>query len=276
MDLGFDYRPLLSQISGTYSDGGSSMRFIHAGAILVIAIYDLLLMNRDIETKGYVGIWTIILGVEVILFQHRSVWLAWGMGVIVTLLSTYIREKKHPQLTKQVLTGGCAGVIVLVLGSGKIVQKFRQIWIVIFGVLNGTIDTNTTLGVRVTGWVSDLKSFSMLEWIFGRPFGSEYDLCFGDAMVSPHNGYVRLLQRTGLIGLSVFLIVLIMILSWCIRNKATCLMASTICILVFMMAYDFTEICGIVIGIGLMMRQEYLKSLLKSQTEMSKQECENL
>lgn len=88
LDILIGFHPLLSQFNATLSDGGSTMRFVQPYEVLGIALYALLLLEENLNKKGDLKFRTILFSAAVILFQHRSIWMAWGCGFIVVLLVT--------------------------------------------------------------------------------------------------------------------------------------------------------------------------------------------
>ena len=97
LDILIGFHPLLSQFNATLSDGGSTMRFVQPYEVLGIALYALLLLEENLNTKGYLKFRTILFSAAVILFQHRSIWMAWGCGFIVVLFVTM----KNTRITKK-------------------------------------------------------------------------------------------------------------------------------------------------------------------------------
>ena len=103
LDILIGFHPLLSQYNATLSDGGSTMRFVQPYEVLGIALYALLLLEENLNIKGYLKFRTILFSAAVILFQHRSIWMAWGCGFIVVLFVTVNNTRITKKLFLQVI-----------------------------------------------------------------------------------------------------------------------------------------------------------------------------
>ena len=116
LDILIGFHPLLSQFNATLSDGGSTMRFVQPYEVLGIALYALLLLEENLNTKGYLKFRTILFSAAVILFQHRSIWMAWGCGFIVVLFVTMKNTRITKKLFLQVILLIASCFIVLNMG----------------------------------------------------------------------------------------------------------------------------------------------------------------
>ncbi|GAA5193149.1 hypothetical protein GCM10023346_17100 [Arthrobacter gyeryongensis] len=159
---------------------------------------------------------TIFLGIifliVAVLCQHRSVWAAVGIGVGLILLR--LRGVALARVVAVAFYGG-SFLVILVLS----------------GALNGMADSLThsfesmgTFNARVDSWdILVQDSFDRGPWsvLFGEPFG------FGSARISgtqvvtfaPHNWYVSVFLRLGLVGLLAFLLMLLIALVPLLRRQ---------------------------------------------------------
>lgn len=156
------------------------------------------------------GYWPLVLvfGAFVLALQHRTVWATAliGLGTLGLLLSR-ARTGTGLQL---VAVGLGLGVLVAVMAtglqgvSGSIQAQAER------AVSGG----GTFYGGRVLSWVALLQDWiasgSPTTYLLGHPFGSGYERYITEyareaVTYQPHNYYVQLLYRGGLIGLVAFL-----------------------------------------------------------------------
>lgn len=246
LDLGMGIRVLTSQYGATLSDGGSTMRFIQPYQVLGLALYGLFLINKDIEEKGIIRLKASIYVLAVILFQHRSIWLATGLGLIIIVISQWSERKMSYKLLFQCIAIVLIGGSIILFGSGDIVENIRNSTEVFRALLSGGSLEGTTANTRVNVWNAVIEDLSGLSFIIGRPFGYGYGSSIG-WNTSPHSGIIRFLARTGYLGLFLLIILLLCIAVKFIRNKEHSL-EYLVCIIAFIYGYDFTWLCGAVIG----------------------------
>ncbi|MBC9726981.1 O-antigen ligase family protein [Streptomyces sp. TRM68367] len=138
--------------------------------------------------------------VVVILAQHRTVWLAVGVMITGWLLS------RHRQ------TGSRAAALG-VLGSLSTLYLLAVSWGTadeVTSSLAASSEDDRTLVWRMEGWHALLPQLDEVpDWLLGLPFGSGYDRVINGAFitVSPHNYYLEVLLRLGLLGVVVLLLV---------------------------------------------------------------------
>ena len=254
LDILIGFHPLLSQFNATLSDGGSTMRFIQSYEVLGIALYALLLLEENMNTEGYLKFRTILFTAAVILFQHRSVWMAWGCGFIVVLLISMKNARIKKKLFLQLLLLIAFGFIVLNMGSGQLSENISKSFELIGKMIKGESIEHTTADTRTQVWNAVIEDLSGSALLIGRPYGYGY----GESMgwkTSPHSGFVRFIGRTGYIGaglavcLLTFIIVKLMLKG---RNGNAKFLPYLICVIGFMYGYDYTWLCGVIIGMGCM------------------------
>jgi uncharacterized membrane protein len=179
--------------------------FILMSALLVV-VYQAVTERMRPMTWLLTGIFVITL----VALQHRSVWMAaCGGFVALTLALRQLRAGAGSKLFSMVM----AVVVLLML-------------IALSGRFQGAVDsvedqasraTSTTSGTfvgRVVGWQDLLNTWvssgSPVTYLVGKPFGGGYERYAADtgsAKVGymPHNFYVQMLYRGGVIGLLSFL-----------------------------------------------------------------------
>ena len=189
---------------------GVPFRVIWSAATFMIAVAMLTSMFYASKGNSNGSHWLLVIvyATFVLVLQHRTVWVAalGGVGVLAFLLS-------------KAQTG--AGMKMLAIGIGLCVLV-GVLATSLQGVSNSIQDQasravgegGTFQGGRVTSWVALLKdwagSASPVTYLIGKPFGSGYERYTSDfaqhaVTYQPHNYYVHLLYRGGIIGLGAFL-----------------------------------------------------------------------
>lgn len=189
----------LPLLGAWYSPEFGGLRVIYANSAFVIAQAFLMLLPRvlrgDATRKERWG--TIGLGVMVALTQHRSVW-------AVTLIAgccvgwQYRRVMSRGFLaTGLVLAGSLAVASVVVFDGGEIISQAGQT----------DAASTRTLEWRTSGWLDLIANSGpddVLETLLGEPYGTGFarEVSAGfEVAVKPHNMYLELGLRIGLVGL---------------------------------------------------------------------------
>lgn len=249
LDIIIGFHPLPSQYNATLSDGGSTMRFIQPYEVLGIALYALLLLEENLNTKGYLKFRTILFSAAVILFQHRSIWMAWGCGFIVVLLITMRNAKITKKLFMQLILLIASCFIVLNMGSGQLIENISKSFEIIGKMMKGITIENSTANTRTQVWNAVIENLSGSALLIGRPYGYGYGRSIG-WKTSPHSGFIRFIARTGYIGAVLAICLLTFVIVKLIRKDNTRFLPYLICVIGFMYGYDYTWLCGAVIGLG--------------------------
>lgn len=249
LDIIIGFHPLPSQYNATLSDGGSTMRFIQPYEVLGIALYALLLLEENLNTKGYLKFRTILFSAAVILFQHRSIWMAWGCGFIVVLLITMRNAKITKKLFMQLILLIASCFIVLNMGSGQLIENISKSFEIIGKMMKGIAIENSTANTRTQVWNAVIEDLSGSALLIGRPYGYGYGRSIG-WKTSPHSGFIRFIARTGYIGAVLAICLLTFVIVKLIRKNNTRFLPYLICVIGFMYGYDYTWLCGAVIGLG--------------------------
>lgn len=249
LDILIGFHPLLSQYNATLSDGGSTMRFVQPYEVLGIALYALLLLEENLNIKGYLKFRTILFSAAVILFQHRSIWMAWGCGFIVVLFVTVNNTRITKKLFLQVILLITSCFIVLNMGSGQLIENISKSFEIIGKMMNGVAIENSTADTRTQVWNAVLEDLSGTALLFGRPYGYGYGQSIG-WKTSPHSGFIRLIGRTGYIGVGLAICLLIYVVAKLTLSGNAKFLPYLICVIGFMYGYDYTWLCGVVIGLG--------------------------
>lgn len=183
------------------------------------------------------------------LCQHRSVWAAVGVAIALNLL-----RLRGPALARTILLAyfvGTAIAVLFLLGAldGMI------------GSLTHSLESTGTYTARVDSWdilVKDSMDRGPWSVLFGEPFG------FGSARISgtqivtfaPHNWYVSVFLRLGLVGLAAFFLTLLITLVPLLRRRDGILPAivvATIC--VYMWTYSLSWFMTPMLAWGIAFRE---------------------
>ena len=246
LDICMGVHVLSSQYNATLSDGGSTMRFIQSYQVLGLALYSLFLTSKDIKEKKIIGFKASLCLLTVILFQHRSIWMALGLGLVAIVISEWAEKRMSYKLFLQCIAIVLIGTSIIILGSGDIAENIRNSIKVFQNLILGGSLEGSTANTRVNVWNAVMEDLSGLSLIIGRPFGYGYGQSIG-WNTSPHSGFIRLLGRTGYLGIALFIILIIYIVIKCVKEKKYSL-GYLICVITFMYGYDFTWLCGSIIG----------------------------
>ncbi|MFD1660313.1 O-antigen ligase family protein [Streptomyces caeni] len=140
----------------------------------------------------------VLLFVCVILLQHRTVWV---VAAVVVVVYWALRPSPTGQRVATAVAGVLVGCLTAVCyGLG------------VFGSVGGKVaasladaqDSHSTFVWRILGWQELLSApRPWVDWVVGSPFGSGYVRIVegGLITVSPHDYYVHVALRLGLVGL---------------------------------------------------------------------------
>ncbi|MDP8969421.1 MAG: O-antigen ligase family protein, partial [Actinomycetota bacterium] len=188
---GFDLGPFAAgHASAQYAlravDGPTS--FI-IGQAFVIALPIAQERGRDRDWRRHLAI---AFGILVVLLNRRTVWVAVLAGLVLLVL----RSKEVRRRLAPLLVGAAVISSVALLALPDSVDSGEDV---------GSSATNTdTLVGRVEGWEALLTERPQgFEWVIGEPAGSGFSRLVGENKVSsnPHNFYIEVFLRTGIIGL---------------------------------------------------------------------------
>jgi hypothetical protein len=208
---GFDYE-FHRELERFDATGVALLRVIPAGATFILTCALFVVAYQAVTESFRPTAWLLagVFAITVIAMQHRSVWVAGCAGFVALALALrQLRAGAGSKLFSMALAGMV--LIVLIAVSGRFqgaVQSIED------QASRATSTSSGTFVGRVIGWQALLKmwvdSRSPVTYLVGKPFGSGYDRYessnSGTEKVGymPHNFYVQLLYRGGLIGLIAF------------------------------------------------------------------------
>ncbi|MBL8324584.1 MAG: O-antigen ligase family protein [Rubrivivax sp.] len=142
----------------------------------------------------------------VVLMQHRSVWIAVGVG----LLAVFLLERRHLPRRFALLLGFTMAVAL----ATAIAAAFGMLDSLTRDLTRSTItmfESEGTFAGRVDGWIRLLEQWlaaSPMTLLFGFPFGQGYTRLYNGVVIefAPHNFFIDLLLRVGIVGTLLFLL----------------------------------------------------------------------
>jgi hypothetical protein len=150
----------------------------------------------------------LLLFVCVILLQHRTVWAA---AAVVAVMYWALRPSQAVQRVVVAVAGVLVSLLTIVcFGLGA----FGSVGSTLAASFADVQDTHSTFAWRVLGWQELLSAPRPWdEWLLGLPFSSGYARIVEGRLVtvSPHNYYVHIALRLGLVGLVLLLAVYVLI-----------------------------------------------------------------
>jgi hypothetical protein len=205
--------PLFAREIDFFITTGVPFRVIWSAPTLMIAIAMLVSIFHAATTTSKAWHWPLALlfALFVLVLQHRSVWVA-GLAGLGTL--AYVLSKGRNGVGMKMAAIGIAIAVVVGVAATSMKDVSTSIQSQTERALG---EGGTFQGGRVTSWVALLKDWatsgSPTTYLIGKPFGSGYERYTSDSAqkavtYQPHNYYIQLLYRGGLIGLSAFLWVL--------------------------------------------------------------------
>jgi len=188
---------------GMLASATGNVRVLGASETLVIAIGAFLafpmLAGRQNKLTRFLGPAMLVI---VVLLQHRSVWVVAAVGAVYLLY-------RQRSLAKHALTALVAAVAVLAVLVSTV---FYDEEAAATEQLAQSAQSSGTWEWRVAGWTALLRDAGPEgpeEFLAGRPFGTGWERQLGPMSavvdVSPHNYYVSVFLRLGVLGLAVTL-----------------------------------------------------------------------
>jgi hypothetical protein len=243
------------------------MAVLKAGSAFFIGqVFLICLCMRIRGEESLGGRWLLLplLGV-VILLQHRSVWVTTALGTI------WIFSRSGQRIPRLWLKMAVAAVLVISIGAMLLGEHLGEVGSVFRESLAESQRESSTWTGRVESWDS-LLFHSYLEtpedWAFGKPYGTGYFRVVDRVKVeyAPHNYYVTLILRNGILGLACFLALYAALLWRSLRPQGRQLESSPyfgpeifqamlVSQLAFYVPYDPVMPVGILVGLMIQMTQ---------------------
>ncbi len=191
---------------------GNEFRALPSGAAFCLAAVGLVQFMAWLRGSGtrLSGLHAIVLAAVVVVLQHRSVWLAAAVGYSLVLVQQHAHMPRRLLWLIGLFLAGGAGVAIAT-HTGALDRLASSLWESTISIT----DPRSTTTDRVFGWEA-----LMSEWIesplgtilFGYPYGTSYRRVVERVVVeySPHNFFVQLLLRVGVVGTVLFVAAMLM------------------------------------------------------------------
>jgi hypothetical protein len=163
-----------------------------SGALfLLLALWNFLLQIETFDFKSAVYICWLM--AEILVLQHRSVWIASMIGLLyLSLRLDNFRLK------------------IRILVSLGVISPFLLFVVKNISFLSTAASDSGTLTWRILRWQGSLgQSKTNLQIVFGEIIGRTESIIVAGLDVAAHNMYVSLFEKFGIFGLLVFLVILI-------------------------------------------------------------------
>lgn len=238
--------------TGEYVDA----RAVDAATALLIAqgLWLLPALARATSRRWFARV-TPLVAVVVTVLQHRSVWVATAVGLLASLVSS--SSVRRSLLAKAPLLIGLVGLLAVVLAAGGLQGSVSEI----VASSQGAVAQRSTFTGRVDGWrvlLADPRVQGPVARIFGLPSGTGYAREVGGQIINyqPHNFYVQLVLRGGLLAVIALLVLLgrgLMRYSPASRQNSAAGLGLLITLMVFFITYGPVAEQGVTLGMALLL-----------------------
>lgn len=239
----------------------TEFRAVGSSGALVLAVCTVcFLYDYARNHKPWSGVLSVLTLSMVIVLQHRSVWLSLLFMLIVLISFEWKKFQQHFFTIVVAIFIGIGG-LAMAMSLGHLSELTEALT---NSVAAATQTNRGTHIDRIEGWIAlldDWTRYSVLDIFTGRPYGAGYSRVVLGHLVdySPHNFYVQLLLRIGLVGIALFLLFQFVLMisffdkkaSTEVREARFVLSAVMTGLLVYYISYQADFIAGAIYG-GLM------------------------
>lgn len=195
-----------------YADAtGVPLRVVNAQQTLLLG-QALILLFYAMAVGNSLARWVFLvplLALTILVLQHRSVWVATFLPALMAFV--LVRQDQGKLAGRLAVMAGMTVLIVVpLLATGKFNSATSSVADL---AAKATSTSSGTFVGRVQGWDALLKQWaasSPRAWIIGNPYGSGFERSSGprgqEITFAPHDYYLQLLLRTGLIGVFAFVL----------------------------------------------------------------------
>ncbi|MCW5662005.1 MAG: O-antigen ligase family protein [Burkholderiaceae bacterium] len=200
---------------------GTVFRPIGSHAVFFVAAVALVQAMAWLRGSGtrHSGLHAALLLIFVTVLQHRSVWIAAIFGLLcVMLLERRHLPRRFPLLLGFVLVVTLSTAVAAWLGALDDLGRRLVQSTVSMG------DSQGTFAARVDGWERLVEQWvDASAWVaaFGFPFGRGYTRMYNGQLIefAPHNFYLDLVLRVGVVGAIFFILATLMAIVGTLRAK---------------------------------------------------------
>ena len=203
--------PIVSQWEGIIA--GFPMRVVQSSHAFFLLIASLMAAGLTFsgEAKRWQRWLLYVSAPIVVLLQHRTVWICAGIALLLLLaFGGLARRKALSGMLAVVLVCGLLAAIFVSNRGAEAQRSYRE-----------AAQSSETLEWRVAGWTAlwDTHFSNPVDVFVGEPYGSRFyrEMEGGGVDVAPHNEYLQLALRIGIVGLGCFLMLYVTCL-WRVQN----------------------------------------------------------
>lgn len=213
----------------------SSSRPLNSGQALVLVLCAMLglgrwLCSRSASLVVSAGVFLLC----VVLAQNRSTWAA-AVGALVVLVAV-ARFHGRARLISVLTVGALAAAFVISTGAlGDVVGKLAE-----------SLNSSGTYDAREDSWQAlihqQFAAGDPLRILFGSSMGDGYDRIESSGRLvqyAPHNWYVTIFLRAGIVGLAAFVVMMVVLLVRALRHRDPPVAAVITAMLLYGWAYSW-------------------------------------
>lgn len=201
-------------------------------------------LRWSLDRSRYHLISGVVFALTVLVSQQRSAWAATIVGLAIVL------AMGSWSLRRTLLAGFTLATTIVLLASATSGGT------TLFDQISSSFSDQASYENRTSSWdqlVAQVFASDVARW-FGFPFGSGYTRIEPNGLVQhyqPHNWYVSLLLRTGLIGLTLFVAFLAIHVARLVNKRLTFEVAAALMIATFWWVYGFDWFLAPFLGFAL-------------------------
>lgn len=221
----------------------SDRRILVSGQALVL-LFSLMagwsLSREHLASRGWITSAVVFAGV-LALSQQRTVW---AVTVAVIVAAVLIDRDRR---VRDFIAVGAGLLMLLILGMSGLLDS-------LMGILVGAAQDTRTYDGRNDGWISlinqAIRSGPQVV-AFGEPFGFGYERVEVGRLVaySPHNWYLTIFLRLGLVGLTIYVLAIVACLVGLLRSKeSTFLVLIVVALSIYSWTYSTPWYAAVLLG----------------------------
>lgn len=227
----------------------ASVRPLLADYAIVYTLYLAVRWYRELIIKEVpeLSITTMLFTATLILNRFNTTWVALGAAVIVMMLARPRDRKHRPMPAKfyfQIMLFVLVAVLVVRYGgsiSRALIETSEKF----------DVNQNNTFSSRIELWQSMITFVHGLPAVIGYPFGSGFHAEYRKTVweATPHNGYLEMVLRVGMIGLVTAILSMFSVITRALRHRV--ILPAMLCVacMVYWIGYSITLEQGVVIGL---------------------------
>jgi hypothetical protein len=210
-------------------------RILVSGQAMVVGLCAMVCLHLWLEKKRRMHLWSsIVFAAIVLISQHRSVWVAIASAWLAYSLFGQRNRRSAAAVIAMVAAWGVSVVLASGMADGMITQ------------IRDSSENTATYDARTSSWqylISKAIDKGPETLLLGAPFGSGFDRIEPNGLFvtfQPHNIYVSVFLRLGLIGLGAYIALLLYFLFKNLKTRNMVAVALQIAVVVYGWAYGPT------------------------------------